>query len=435
MKLQKKETSLSVWIHGKPVGHWVKKQNGSTEFQYTSSWLKSSKAFPISLSMPLQEGCFSGNRVINVFENLLPDHDELRRRLMHESKALGSDAFSLLSAVGRDCIGSVQFFPDGERKIIQKKIIAKPLTHKKISEILLNLKISPLGVNMSDDFRISLAGAQEKTALLFWKKKWFLPLGSTPTSHILKPQIGKLPNGLDFSQSVENESICMNLLSAFGIPTAQTSIKTFNQKKVLVVKRFDRVWKGNKQLYRIPQEDCCQALSFHPALKYESEGGPSIKMIMDLLKGSDTPERDRKTFFKTQILFWLLAATDGHAKNFSIFLFPKGSFQLAPIYDVLSMQPQADLRHIQRNKMKMAMAVGINRHYKVSDIMPRHFIQTAHMCNMSEDDVKELFREILEQSEQAIESMPGGQDRNNRDKIFNSIINGFKKRLKLLSKI
>lgn len=111
----------------------------------------------------------------------------------------------------------------------------------------------------------------------------------------------------------------MKLTAAFGLPTAAVEIADFKEHRVLVVERFDRRWTTDKRLLRLPQEDCCQALSVPPTLKYEADGGPGIAAVLDLLKGSDDPESDRRFFLAAQTMFWLLGATDGHAKNFSIF--------------------------------------------------------------------------------------------------------------------
>ena len=70
--------------------------------------------------------------------------------------------------------------------------------------------------------------------------------------------------------------------------------------------------------------------------KYEADGGPGIRTIMGLLLGSSRADDDRRDFFKTQILYWLLCAIDGHAKNFSLFLEAGGGYRLTPRYDVLS---------------------------------------------------------------------------------------------------
>jgi serine/threonine-protein kinase HipA len=228
----------------------------------------------------------------------------------------------------------------------------------------------------------------------------------------LKPQIGTLPNGLDLSHSVENEFYCLKLLAAFGLPVANVQIQTFGKVKALVVERFDRAWQKNNRLLRLPVEDLCQALGCPPGRKYQSEGGPGIVAILDLLKGADAPASDQKIFLKAQILFWLIGATDGHAKNFSIFLGPGGSFRLAPVYDVLTAQPSADSRQVERKQMKLAIFVGDRRHYRIDEVQGRHFIQSTELAGLPGALAKSALDEIADTAGQTLnqvqEQLPAG---------------------------
>jgi len=235
---------------------------------------------------------------------------------------------------------------------------------------------------------------QEKTALFWDGRHWRKPVGTTPTTHIFKPQIGELPNGIDLSNSVQNEFYCLKLLKAFGLPINDAVIKTFGKTTALVIERFDRRWTRDGRLLRVPQEDCCQALSVPPGRKYQSDGGPGLVQILDLLKGSDTPEEDRRTVLKAQILFWLIGATDGHAKNFSVFLGPGGTYRLTPLYDILSAQPSLDARQIERKQMKLAMAVGAKNHYRIDGIQTRHFFETGRAAGLSKATIQALIDEI-----------------------------------------
>ena len=144
----------------------------------------------------------------------------------------------------------------------------------------------------------------------------------------------------------------------------------FGGRRTLVVERFDRRWTRDGRLLRLPQEDCCQALSIPPTRKYQSEGGPGMREIITLLKASDAPEADIAVFVRANIMLWLLGATDGHAKNFSIFLAPGGGFRMTPLYDVLTAQPSLAAHQIQQKKFRLAMSVGKNRHYEIHDILP-----------------------------------------------------------------
>jgi serine/threonine-protein kinase HipA len=386
---------LRVFMNSRAVGVLRKEPGGAISFGYDESWLAEETAVPVSLSLPLREDPFKGAAVTAVFENLLPDSEALRRRVSEKVEAKGTDAYSLLSRIGRDCVGALQFLPEDEEPSASAGIEGRLASDKEIEAMLLNLTQSPLGLDRERDFRISIAGAQEKTALLRHDGKWWKPIGTTPTTHILKKQMGTLPNGLDLSKSIENEFYCLRLLAAFGLPVNSAEIAAFGKTKALVIERFDRRWTTDGRLLRLPQEDCCQALSIPPAKKYQNDGGPGIVDILRLLKASDTPAQDQKLFLKTQIVFCLLGATDGHAKNFSVFLGPLGRFRLTPFYDVLSAQPSLAGGQIHKKQMRLAMFAGSNRHYVVDRIRGRHFMQTAERAGLPGYLAKEALEEVL----------------------------------------
>lgn len=424
---------LNVYLNARLLGRLRREASGATDFQYDASWLEWENAIPVSLSLPLREDRYIGESVLAFFDNLLPDNNDIRRKLAERKQADGTDAYSLLSAVGRDCVGALQFLPDGTDPGKAGSIDARPLTDKEAATLVSNLARNPLGLGDDQDFRISLAGAQEKTALLFWNDKWHIPHGTTATTHIIKPQIGTLPNGIDLTNSVENEHFCLELVAAMGLPTAKSQIVDFEDKRVLAVERFDRIWTRDQRLLRLPQEDCCQALSVPPTRKYESDGGPGIVKISELLKASDKPYEDQKTFFKAQIVFWLMGATDGHAKNFSLHLAPGGRFNLTPLYDIISTQPSLDENQIRQNQMKLAMAVGDNRHHVVHTISGRHFMQTAKKCGLSDKLVKETISELTALVPEAIEKVVSSLPRNFPQKLTTSIVEAIKARLALLN--
>ncbi len=423
---------LSVFLNNRLVGFLDREASGTIAFSYSPVWLDWDNALPASLSLPLAERRYVGAPVLAVFENLLPDNAAIRRRVAERVHAEGTDAYSLLSALGRDCVGALQFLPDGEEPDPLGRVRGVPLTEAGVARILGDLALNPLGLDGSPDFRISIAGAQEKTALLRWKKRWQKPLGTTPTTHILKPQIGKLPNDLDLSASVENEYLCLKITGALGLPSADARIISFRGRKTLVVERFDRLQTRDDRLLRVPQEDCCQALSVPPTQRYESEGGPGIVEILTLLKGSDDPLRDQHLFLKATVVFWLLGAADGHAKNFSIFLSPGGRFRLTPLYDVISTQPNVDARQLRRNQMKLAMAVGNTRHYRVDTIRPRHFAETAAKAGVGAGVLHSIFDDLAKDGAKAVETVVADLPDGFPPHLADSVAAGFGARLRLI---
>ncbi len=404
MARQRNRTPLNVYLNGRLTGQLKRESSGAIDFQYDPSWLEWEHTFPISLSLPLREDHYVGDLVIAVFDNLLPDNEDMRRRVAAKTHADGTDAYSLLAAIGRDCVGALQFLPEGIDPGPVGAVDIDILTDARIAEILAALEGAPLGLGEDAEFRISLAGMQEKTAFLLLNDTWHVPHGSTATTHIIKPQIGRRGN-VDLTQSVENEFFCMQILIALGLPTAATQITDFDDQRALVIERFDRKWTSDGRLLRLPQEDCCQALSVPPSRKYQSDGGPGISGILEFLKGSDNPAEDQALFMKSQIAFWLMAATDGHAKNFSVFLYPGGGFRLTPLYDVMSTQPLFEAGQLRRNQMRLAMSVGDNRHYRVYDIMPRHFLQSAVKAGMPGLTVTEIIGQLRTQMPRAIDAV------------------------------
>ncbi|ABC23243.1 type II toxin-antitoxin system HipA family toxin [Rhodospirillum rubrum] len=428
------EPPLAVFLNSRLVGRLNRTARGAIDFQYDSSWLEWDRALPISLSLPLREDRYSGAAVNAVLENLLPDSALIRRRTAERVRAQGSDAYNLLAAIGRDCVGALQFLPDGEAPGTAGTVDGIPVDDREIARLIKELSIAPLGLGEDIDFRISIAGAQEKTALLHWKDRWYKPCGTTATTHILKPRIGRLSNGLDLTSSVENEFLCLKVTAALGIPSADVALADFEDNRVLVVERFDRHWTADDRLLRLPQEDCCQALGVPPTLKYQAEGGPGIEALLNLLKGSDVPKVDQTRFLKATVAFWLLGATDGHAKNFSVFLSSGGRFRMTPLYDVISAQPSADAGQIPRNRMKLAMFVGTNRHYVIDTIMPRHFLQTAAAAGLGASLVEPVFADILATAPTALEDVMEALPKDFPRDIADSILGGFTERLRTLAK-
>jgi len=309
-------------------------------------------------------------------------------------------AFDLLQAIGRDCVGAIQLLPEGAAPRGYDRIDAKELDEEGVERMINNALTGGrvVGQDAADDFRISIAGAQEKTALLFYRDRWWVPKGATPTTHILKLPLGLVGNmQADMEGSVENEWLCSRIMLAFGLRVADCAIAQFGSRKVLVVRRFDRLMQRG-WIARLPQEDFCQALGVPARLKYESDGGPGMRSILRLLDGSSQAQADKRDFLKAQLVFWLLAATDGHAKNYSLHHERGGSYRLTPFYDVLSAWPIIGKgpRLLPWQQVKLAMAVrGQNAHWKLKDILPRHWRAVAISAGLGSgaDLVDEVVRQ------------------------------------------
>lgn len=433
MAKRRRHPPLKVCLNGRLVG-WLRQQSsGAIDFRYDPLWLEWEHALPVSFSLPLREDPYTGAAVIAVFDNLLPDNEKIRRRMAERLGAEGADAYSLLAAAGRDCVGALQFLPEDAALGPVGGTHGTPVDNEEIGSILDRLADTPLGLQEGDDFRISIAGAQDKTALLKLNGHWLKPHGMTATTHILKPPIGRARERLDLSDSVENEWISLELVRAMGIPTTKAEIADFAGRKALVVERFDRLWTTEKEprLLRLPQEDCCQALGYPPTKKYESDGGPGIAKVMDLLNGSDEPALDRRAYFKAQVVFWLLAAIDGHAKNFSVALAEGGRFRMTPLYDVMSAEPYLAAGRMTRQKIKLAVAVGDKRHYEIDEIVPRHFLQSGTKVGLPGTELDSIFADIVALAPKAIDKVAAAMPSTVLSRTFEPIAAGIRRRLKL----
>lgn len=414
MGRRSKRHRLCLWMNGLYVGVWQIDSRGEHELAYDPAWIDSELGRPVSLSMPLRpaQAPYRGEVVRNFFENLLPDSRAIRERLQAKFNTASTSAAHLLAEIGRDCAGALMLLPEHEEPVGYDRIDAEPLTEDRVEKILHAVTLS--GRHGDDeDFRISIAGAQEKTALLWHDGQWCRPRGATPTTHILKLPLGVPPSGIDLTTSIENEWLCARILHAYRVPVALGEIERFGRKKVLVVPRFDRQLASDHSWYlRLPQEDFAQAAGAGPDQKYESDGGPGIREINQRLLGSVRPLEDRIDFFRTQVLFWMLAAIDGHAKNFSVFIEPRGKFRLAPRYDVLSAYPVMGhgAGKLAAEKIKMAMAVwDKHRHYHWLRVRRHHFERTATDCglgNLSPEIIDGLVQETPRVIEQVHAALP-----------------------------
>ncbi len=140
-----------------------------------------------------------------------------------------------------------------------------------------------------------------------------------------------------------------------------------------------------------------------PALhKYEADGGPGIERIMDVLSSSMRVAEDRRDFFKTQLVFWLLAATDGHAKNFSIVHLPGNQYRSTPLYDVLSAHPiiGTGRNRIATQRVRLAMAV---RGYLINKIQRRHWIAQGRRVGLPAAQVEAMIDALTARTPEVID--------------------------------
>ncbi|MFM9926032.1 type II toxin-antitoxin system HipA family toxin [Variovorax sp. H27-G14] len=405
--------TLAIWANGQRVGTWRIPERGADELRYDDAWVSSPAGRPLSLSLPLVGGFIHKGAVVqNYFDNLLPDSLPIRERIASRFRTRTTQPFDLLQAIGRDCVGAIQLLGEDDTPASVERIEGEPMSEAGV-EKLLQQTVDPGRFAQAsapeDELRISLAGAQEKTALLWHEGQWVRPHGATPTTHILKLPLGLVGHRkADFSTSVENEWLCLNILQEYGIPVPRTAMLQFGAQKVLAVERFDRrLHSSGKWWLRLPQEDFCQALGKPSHLKYEADGGPGMTDLAGVLRSSANAQEDLATLLAVQLLFWMLGAPDGHAKNFSIAWLPMGRYRLTPIYDVMSIWPVEGKgpNQFSRHEAKLAMAlIGKSKHYPFKTIQRRHFNAMAQKCHYG-PDAEDIIQRVLADTPGVIERM------------------------------
>ena len=350
-------------MNGVTIGTVARERHGRLYFEYTNEWRQHLDAFPLSLSMPLLRAVHPHATIDAFLWGLLPDNEQTLARWATRFHVSARNAFGLLTHIGEDCAGAVQFVPAERLQSLQSPAADEIswLDEVEIGERLRTLRRDPSATRRATDHgQFSLAGAQPKTALLLHDGRWGVPAGRTPTTHILKPTTAM------FDGHAENEHFCLALARRLGLPVAQSELRRFDGEAAIVVARFDRI-EHQGQWLRVHQEDLCQALAVSPTRKYQSDGGPGPLAIIELLRThSSAPSRDVDTFIDALAFNWLIAGTDAHAKNYALLFGRGGRVRLAPLYDLGSALPYQALR-----QDKLAMAMKIGNTYRLRDIRRR----------------------------------------------------------------
>ena len=356
-------TGLEVWLFNQRAGTlWLK--DGELQFQYSALWLEQPQAIALSQSLPLQAEPFGDRACRPFFAGLLPE-GQLRQRIAQQCQISRSNDFGLLVVIGGDCAGAVSLVvgdqvaaPDAVEWLEQDQRIA----------LLDDLPQRPM-LAQRDGLRLSLAGAQDKLPVVFDGARIGLPLGSTASTHILKPAIAAVEG------SVINEAFCMALGKAMGLQVADAEILAAGDRQVLLVGRYDRRRGDGERWLRLHQEDFCQALGIQPELKYQNEGGPDLTACFGLLRRATRPSAPQVIRLLDAVAFnALIGNHDAHAKNFSL-LYTERTPTLAPLYDLLCTAVYPTLT------AKMAMKLGSK--YRFSEVQSRHWEKFAEAAGLS----------------------------------------------------
>jgi serine/threonine-protein kinase HipA len=136
-------------------------------------------------------------------------------------------------------------------------------------------------------------------------------------------------------------------------------------------------------------------------MKYQNEGGPSLKDCFDLIRNvSSAPVNDLQTMLNAVIFNFIIGNHDAHGKNFSILhdnlvLVPEkklrgenSEIRLAPLYDLVCTALYPDL------SKKMAMKIG--REYKSTDVSLKDFDRMAEEIGFTKPLVKARVKELAQ---------------------------------------
>jgi serine/threonine-protein kinase HipA len=372
-------------FNGIEIGRVTRDGRGRLTFAYAEDWRQAQGAYPLSLSMPLA-AAEHGHKPVEAFLwGLLPDNTAVLDRWARRFQVSARNPFALMSHVGEDCAGAVQFVrPDRLDDVAgQGPSEIDWLDEPGIAERLRALRADHAAWRIPRDTgQFSLAGAQPKTALLYENGRWGVPSGRTPTTHILKPPTG------EFDGHAENEHVCMQLASALGLITANSQVMRFEDQVAIVIERYDRQ-RTEAGFVRVHQEDVCQALAIPPTMKYENEGGPGARAIVELIRTfSGRSEEDIWRFVDALVFNWLIGGTDAHAKNYSMLIGEGGRARLAPLYDIASILPYGfDLQ-----KIRSAMKIG--GEYRIRDIGPRQWRKLAKDLRLDAEALMPRIRDL-----------------------------------------
>ncbi len=372
---------LVVVFRNEKVGSIWRKQDGRLAFRYSQNWLESASAFGISLSLPLAKDAYVDERPGRFFENLLPE-GQIRSLVAGRLGISVDNSFAMLKALGGECAGALAIVPEDKMNMETEHGYLE-LSENEIQEMASREKIFPVLFDMRK-VRLSLAGAQNKLPVLFEGGKFYLPVGTSPSSHILKF------HNRDFSHLPENEVFITRLARAVKLEVVETELMPIGNHLECLVRRYDRPRDENEKLFRLHQEDFCQALGFDHSNKYEAEGGPCFADCFRLVSRiSMEPLVDTEQLLRWHAFNAFIGNADGHAKNVSLLYAQEHSIRLAPFYDLVCTRAY--------NKLDRRLAMAVSGVSDPGQIRERDWTRLAEEIGVGKKFLLQLLRELGEE--------------------------------------
>lgn len=378
---------LHVYLDRQPVGQLIQDDGGQMLFQYDSAWLENPEALALSRSLPLRKERFTQKECRGFFGGTLPEEDN-RKVIARILGISDRNDLAMLEQIGGECAGAITFLPEDADIQAPDDRYREP-SERELATILRELPRRPLMAG-EDGIRLSLAGAQDKIAIRLGDGKVSIPRGSAPSSHILKPAVAT------YEGVVFNEAFCMALAAACGLNVAPTTVGRVEDIDYLLAERYDRRV-DDGQINRIHQEDFCQALGVPSEMKYQAEGGPSLKDCFALLReASSAPVLDLRALLDAVIFNLLIGNHDAHAKNFSLLYLPDRTIRLAPLYDLVST--------VYYEELSDRMAMKIGGEAKSELVSPDNIRQFARDAGLG---AAQVLRRIPVLAERALQAISG----------------------------
>lgn len=405
---------LDVYLHDRLIGTLRRKEHGGNlQFRYDADYIEAGGP-PLSQSMPVQAQAYPHRACLAFFGNLLPEED-VRSQIALMTRISPTNEYKLLERFGGDVAGAVTLIPTDQETVPHEPGTLEPLTEQRLDELLVNLPQRPLGVDEKGEVRLSLAGAQNKVPVVEIESGFALPHGSqNPTTHILKPEPER------FEGLVANEYFCMRLAAEVGLPVAEVArAETLSGLPYLSVTRYDRDL-TQEPIRRLHQEDLCQALGRLQLEKYQEDGGPSVREVVDLIdRASAVPARDRPQFWNALVFNALIGNCDSHGKNYSL-IYDSSSPGLAPLYDLVSTAVY--------DEMSTRLAMSIDGARYLQELEPRAWVELAEEVGFASRYVEQRLAPLVAAVVRAADELATRREHDHP--IVSSIVSGIHERAK-----